>query len=203
MSLFILQEKIGVKSDGKIGPKTLKAASNYFKLNLEQTAHFFGQISHETGGFRTFTENLNYSINGLKKVFGKYFPDDTYKLYARQPEKIANRVYASRMGNGDETSGDGWKFRGRGALQLTGRTNYQLFSNHINNPDIMNNPDLVSTEFAFESAIFFFDNNKLWAICNKGINEGIITELTRKINGGINGLNHRIKLTNKYYSWIK
>jgi putative chitinase len=203
MSLKHLQTKMGSSADGKIGPNTLKSASNYFKLSAERTAHFFGQVSHETGEFRTFTENLNYSADGLKKIFGKYFPSNLNESYARNPEKIANRVYASRMGNGNEASGDGWKFRGRGALQLTGKTNYQAFSDYLKKPEIMDTPDLVATEFAFESAIFFFDNNKLWTICDKGVNTDTITALTRRVNGGINGLNHRIELTNKYYNWIK
>ncbi len=125
MSLKALQEKIGVLADGNFGPKTLKTASAYFKFTPERAAHFFGQVATETGNFAKFAENLNYSASGLQNTFGKYFPGDIEAQYARQPEKIANRVYANRMGNGSEASGDGWKYRGRGALQLTGKTNYQ------------------------------------------------------------------------------
>ena len=107
------------------------------------------------------------------------------------------------MGNGDEKSGDGWKYRGRGALQLTGKSNYNAFSNYLKKPEIMQNPDLVATDYAFESAIFFFDNNKLWSICDLGINDSSILTLTKRINGGTNGLEHRSELTKKYYSWLK
>lgn len=203
MSLIELQKKIGSTPDGSFGPNTLKKAMEYFKMTPERAAHFFGQTSHETGGFRSFTENLNYSAKGLQTTFGKYFPDNLEDSYARQPIKIASRVYANRMGNGNEESKDGWTYRGRGALQLTGKSNYKLFSEYLKNSEIMTNPDLVSTEFAFESAIFFFNNNKLWSICDKGVNDDTITVLTKKINGGYNGLDDRESLTRRYYSWLK
>ncbi len=107
------------------------------------------------------------------------------------------------MGNGDEKSGDGWKFRGRGALQLTGKNNYTAFAQYLGKPEIMTNPDLVATEFAFESAMFFFDRNKLWTICDRGINDAAILALTRRINGGTIGLSHRNELTKKYYEYVK
>ena len=203
MSLISLQKKIGATADGAFGPGTLKAAATFYKMSPERAAHFCGQTAHETGDFALFSENLNYSASGLDKIFGKYFPDKLEDQYARQPMKIANRVYANRMGNGDEASGDGWKFRGRGALQLTGKSNYQTFSSYLKKPEIMENPDLVANEYAFESAIFFFDNNKLWSICDKGIDDGTILALTRRINGGTNGLDHRMSLTKRYYSWLK
>jgi putative chitinase len=203
MSLKNLQAKIGVTADGAFGPGTLKAAMVYYKLTPVRAAHFFAQTGHETGEFKLFSENLNYSADGLKKTFGKYFPGTINESYAKQPEKIANRVYGNRMGNGDETSGDGYKFRGRGALQLTGKNNYLAFSHYLNKPEIMTNPDLVATEYAFESAMFFFDLNKLWTICDQGVNDTSITTLTKRINGGINGLDHRKALTIKYYSYIK
>jgi putative chitinase len=203
MSLISLQKKIGTTADGAFGPGTLKAATTFYKMSPERAAHFFGQTAHETGDFALFSENLNYSAAGLDKIFGKYFPDKLEDQYARQPMKIANRVYANRMGNGDEASGDGWKYRGRGALQLTGKSNYKAFSDYLKKPEIMENPDLVANEYAFESAIFFFDNNKLWSICDKGVDDGTILALTRRINGGTNGLDHRISLTKRYYSWLK
>lgn len=203
MSLKHLQTKIGVNPDGAFGPGTLKAAMSYYKLTPERAAHFFAQTAHETGEYKTFSENLNYSADGLKKTFGKYFPGTLNESYAKQPEKIANRVYGNRMGNGAETTGEGWKYRGRGALQLTGKNNYQLFANYLKKPEIMSNPDLVSTEYAFESAIFFFDNNKLWSICDKGVNDETILALTKRINGGTLGLEHRKSLTLKYYGYLK
>ena len=203
MGIKSLQEKIGVTADGRFGPNTLKAAMAFYKLTPFRTAHFFGQTGHETGGFRVFSENLNYSANGLKKVFGKYFPGNLAEEYARNPEKIANRVYGNRMGNGDEASGDGYKFRGRGALQLTGKNNYKSFSKFLNNPDILEDPTLVANQDAFESAIFFFDRNKLWKICDQGMSDATITKLTKRINGGTNGLEHRKMLTLKYYGYLK
>lgn len=203
MSIKSLQTKIGVTADGAFGPGTLKAAMNYYKMTPERAAHFFAQTAHETGEFKLFTENLNYSADGLKKIFGKYFPDKLNESYAKQPEKIANRVYGNRMGNGDENSGDGFKFRGRGALQTTGKNNYLALSNHLKKPEIMANPDLVATDYAFESAMFFFESNKLWSICDKGVNDDTILTLTKRINGGTNGLDHRKALTLKYYGWLK
>ena len=202
MSLKSLQKKIGVTDDGAFGPGTLKAAMTYFKMTPQRAAHFFGQTAHETGEYKTFSENLNYSSDGLKKIFGKYFPNNLNESYAKQPEKIANRVYGSRMGNGDETSGDGWKYRGRGALQLTGKANYEAFSKFLNKPEIMTNPDLVSTDYSFESAIFFFEKNKLWEICDKGVNKDTILALTKRINGGTHGLEDRVTKTMKYYGYL-
>ena len=199
----LLQEKIGVTADGAFGPNTLRAAMAFYELTPYRAAHFFGQTGHETAAFKLFSENLNYSASGLSKIFGRYFPGDLEKEYARKPEKIASRVYGNRMGNGDEESGDGWKFRGRGALQLTGKNNYTAFSKYLDKPEILDNPDLVSNEYAFESAMFFFDKNNLWSICDKGIDSNTITKLTRRINGGTNGLDHRKVLTLKYYEYVR
>lgn len=202
MSIKSLQQKIGVKADGLWGPGTFKAAMAYYQLSPARAAHFFGQTAHETGGYRSFSENLNYNAAGLKSVFRKYFPDDaTANRYARQPERIANRVYGGRMGNGGESSGDGWRYRGRGALQLTGRDNYAAFAKHINRPDVMSNPDIVATELAFESAMFFFERNRLWSICDQGITDSVILALTKRINGGTHGLADRTERTKKYFMW--
>ena len=203
MSLVNLQQKIGVTADGAFGPGTLKAAANYYKLNRNRAAHFFAQTAHESGGFKAFSENLNYSAQGLRNIFGKYFPNEALAAaYARKPEKIANRVYGNRMGNGDEASGDGFAFRGRGALQLTGKFNYQAFADYIGRPDVMTNPDLVATELAFESALWFFDKNKLWSICDQGITDAAILQLTKRINGGTHGLEDRKMKTKKFASWL-
>jgi putative chitinase len=203
MSLKSLQTKIGVTADGAFGPGTLKAAMAFYKMTPERAAHFFAQTAHETGEFKLFAENLNYSADGLKKIFPKYFPATLAEGYSRNPQKIANRVYGGRMGNGDEASGDGYKFRGRGALQTTGKSNYLALSNYLKKPEIMTNPDLVATDYAFESAMFFFDSNKLWTICDQGVNDNTILSLTKRINGGTNGLDHRKALTTKYYGWLK
>ena len=203
MSLKSLQERAGVAADGAFGPGTMKAGMAMLKLTPVRAAHFFAQTSHETGGFKAFSENLNYSAQGLQGIFGKYFPGNLEESYARQPEKIANRVYASRMGNGNEVSGDGWKFRGRGALQLTGKSNYEAFAKYLGTNEVMENPDLVATKYSFDSAMFFFEKNKLWTICDKGINDAAILELTKRINGGTHGLEDRKVKTYKYYEYVK
>jgi putative chitinase len=203
MSLKSLQTKIGVNADGAFGPGTLKSAMAFYKMTPERAAHFFAQTAHETGGFKAFSENLNYSAQGLQGTFGKYFPGTLEESYARNPEKIANRVYADRMGNGPETSGDGGKYRGRGALQLTGKSNYKAFSDYLKNSLIMEQPDLVAGEFAFESAMFFFDKNSLWSICDKGVTKDTVLALTKRVNGGTHGLADREEKTFKYYDWLK
>lgn len=205
MSLKNLQQKIGVTADGIFGPGTMKAAMAYYKMSPERAAHFFAQTAHESGNFKVFSENLNYSAEGLNKIFPKYFKNAGRDaiIYARWPEMIANIVYASRMGNGDTASGEGWKYRGRGALQLTGKNNYQNFANHLGKPEIMDNPDVVAGELAFESAIYFFDRNKLWDIADKGVNKDTILLMTKRINGGTHGLADREDKTMKYYSWVK
>jgi putative chitinase len=203
MSLKSLQERAGVAADGAFGPGTMKAGMALLKLSPIRAAHFFAQTSHETGGFKAFSENLNYSAQGLQGIFGKYFPGNLEESYARQPEKIANRVYADRMGNGNEASGDGWKYRGRGALQLTGKANYEAFAKYLGNNEVLENPDLVATKFAFESAMFFFERNKLWSICDQGINDAAILALTKRINGGTHGLEDRKAKTYKYYQFVK
>lgn len=203
MSLASLQSKIGVDADGIFGKGTLKAAMAYYKLTPVQAAHFFAQTAHESGNFKAFSENLNYSAEGLLKIFPRYFDEIKARQYARQPERIANRVYANRMGNGDEASGEGHKYRGRGALQLTGKSNYKDFSEYLKKPEILDNPDLVATEYAFESAKYFFDKNKLWDICNEGINDSAIGKLTKRINGGTHGLADRKAKTELYYGWLK
>lgn len=170
-----------------------------FNLNSPlRLAHFLAQCAHESGNFKILTENLNYSADGLLKIFPKYFKDKaTADLYARKPEKIANRVYASRMGNGDEASGDGFKFRGRGFIQLTGKSNYQSFSDFIKE-DCVANPDLVSTKYPLASAAFFFEKNKLWDICDKGNTPEIVTAVTRRVNGGTHGLDDRLSKFNTF-----
>ena len=201
-ALAALQAKCGLAADGKWGPGTYKAARGFFKLSNNQAAHFFGQCAHESGGFKTFQENLNYSADGLTKIFKKYFPSlAAAQSYARKPERIANKVYANRMGNGPESSGDGWKFRGRGPIQLTGKSNYTLFAADVGRPDVLTNPDIVATELAFESALWFFRKNNLFAIADKGVSDAVITQITKRVNGGTHGLDDRIKKTKQYAAW--
>jgi putative chitinase len=203
MSMIELQKKIGVTADGAFGPGTLKAAASYFKLNKNRAAHFFAQCAHESGNFKAFSENLNYGAKGLRTTFGKYFQTEGIaKNYERQPQRIANRAYANRMGNGDEASGDGFAYKGRGPLQLTGKNNYRAFGKYIGREqEVLDNPDLVATELGFESALWFFDANKLWGICDQGINDAAILALTKRINGGTHGLDDRKLKTKKYAAW--
>jgi len=153
-----------------------------------QKAHFFGQLAHESVWFRHTSENLNYSSNALRKIFKKYFPtEELTKQYARQPEKIANRVYANRMGNGDEASGDGWKYKGKGLIQLTGKENYEYYSKD-RGVDFVNNPDWVAQpKWAVDSAVWYWNKHNL----NKYANQDDVKMITRKINGGTNGLQDR------------
>lgn len=165
-------------------------------------AHLLGQCAHESGNFKVFKENLNYSADGLKKIFGKYFPGNLNESYARQPQKIANRVYSSRMGNGNEASGDGFRYAGRGAIQLTGKDNYAAFNKFVDD-DIMANPDLVATKYSLMSAAWFFWKNSLWTLCDKGVDKASITLVTKRVNGGHHGLDDRIQKTTKFYDLLK
>lgn len=166
-------------------------------------AHFLAQCGHESGGFKAVSENLNYGAKGLRGIFPKYFPTDALALqYERKPEKIANRVYSSRMGNGDEASGEGYKFRGRGYIQLTGKSNYASFDKTVED-DIVGNPDLVATKYPLASAAFFFNNNSLWSICDKGADDVTVTAVTKRVNGGTIGLADRIKHFKEYYALLK
>lgn len=166
--------------------------------NSTRLAHFLSQVAHESGNFKFVNENLNYGAKGLLSIFKKYFPTEALAAaYERKPEKIANKVYASRMGNGDEASGDGYKFRGRGYIQLTGKDNYKAFSDFIGE-DCVANPDLVATKYPLTSAAFFFHKNKLWDICDKGHSHEVVTAVTKRVNGGTIGLEDRIKHFNEY-----
>ena len=177
------------------------AAEFNITTNL-RLAHFLSQCGHESVNFTAVKENLNYSGDGLLRIFPKYFNTGTNASYARQPEKIANRVYADRMGNGNEASGDGYKFRGRGYIQLTGKQNYTAFGKAIGE-DILSNPDLVATKYPLASAAFFFNNNNLWTICDKGADEATVTSVTERVNGGTIGLAERLKHFNEFYSLLK
>jgi putative chitinase len=176
-------------------------AAKFNITNNLRLAHFLAQCGHESGGFKAVSENVNYSAAGLKGIFGKYFPGNLAESYARNPQKIASRVYGGRMGNGPEATGDGYKFRGRGFIQLTGKNNYTQFSKFIGE-DCVANPDLVATKYPLASAAFFFDSNKLWAICDKGADNATITAVTKRVNGGTIGLSDRIKHFNEYYKLL-
>lgn len=145
-------------------------------------AHFLAQCALESTGFTATVENLNYRAARLMQVFPKYFRGVDPAAYANNPAKIANRVYANRMGNGDEASGDGFKFRGRGYIQLTGKNNYTSFSQFIGE-DCVANPDLVATTYPLASAAFYFSSNNIWAICDRGADDATVTRVSIAVNG--------------------
>jgi putative chitinase len=176
-------------------------AKKFNITNALRLAHFLAQCGHESAGFKAVSENLNYSAKGLVGIFGKYFNAATAAKYERKPEMIASRVYGSRMGNGDEASKEGFKFRGRGYIQLTGKSNYTNFAKFIGE-DTIANPDLVATKYPLASAAFFFDSNKLWSICDKGSDTATVTAVTKRVNGGTIGLPDRIKHFKEYYSLL-
>ena len=165
-------------------------------------SHFLAQCGHESGGFKALVENLNYGSKGLLGTFPKYFNLTTATQYERKPEMIASKVYGGRMGNGDESTKDGWKFRGRGYIQLTGKSNYMAFDKFVTE-NIIESPDLVATKYPLMSAAWFFDKNGLWTICDKGATTEVITAVTKRVNGGVIGLVDRIKHFNEYYALLK
>ena len=181
----------GVIPDGVIAQ--IDSVKDKFEINTAlRLAHFLAQCGHESVNFKLTQENLNYSGKGLLGTFPKYFDVETALAYERKPEKIANVVYANRMGNGDKASGDGYKFRGRGFIQLTGHDNYAAFGKAIGE-DILANPDLVATKYALASAAWFWNKNKINAIADGGATSEVVAKVTRKVNGGVIGLDDRIK----------
>lgn len=196
--LVDFQKQYGLVADGKFGPITAKKIVEVFKI--KHPAQFFGQVCHESADLTLKEENLSYTASRLQEVFSKYFP--TYskaKEYERNPQELGNLVYGNRMGNTNPN--DGYYFRGRGAIQLTGRNNYKAFENWLvkkglcKKNEIMLKPDLVFQKFYIESAIFFFDTNNLWNVTD-------VVKLTKKVNGGTNGLQDRINRTMRYEKWF-
>lgn len=166
-----------------------------------RVAAFISQCAHESSEFRVLQENLNYSALALQRVWPRHFPTaQLAQQYARQPQRIANRAYANRMGNGAEHTGDGWRFRGRGLIQLTGRNNYAACSSALFGSDqLLQEPDLLlQPQWAVASACWFWQRNAL----NRWADAADITALTRAINGGTNGLDHRIQLWHQCLQWL-
>jgi len=174
-----------------------------FAINTPlRLAHFLAQCGHESGGFRATQENLNYSAKGLNGIFRKYFPTEaSAAAYARQPAKIASKVYGGRMGNGPESTGEGYKFRGRGYIQLTGKENYTAFGKAIGE-DIISNPDVVASKYALLSAAWFFSKNGLHRMADEGSSDQVVTKITKRVNGGTIGLPDRIKHFKEYYKLL-
>ena len=178
----------------------IPAVAQKFQIDSAlRLAHFLAQCGHESGGFRLTKENLNYSAKGLNGIFKKYFPTLESALpYERKPEKIANKVYGGRMGNGPEASGDGAKFCGRGYIQLTGKDNYTAFGKSIGE-DVCANPQVVAEKYALLSAAWFFNKNGLHKMADGGATDVVVTSITKRVNGGTIGLPDRIKHFKEYY----
>lgn len=169
-----------------------------FEINTTlRLAHFLAQCGHESGNFTVTKENLSYSAERLQVIFKKYFTAESAAEYARKADKIANIVYANRMGNGNQASGEGYKFRGRGFIQLTGKENYTSFDKVVED-DIIANPELVATKYPLLSAAWFFHKNGLHKIADEGATDDVVTKVTKRVNGGTIGLPDRIKHFNEY-----
>ena len=179
---------------------SIPEVASKFGINTPlRVAHFLAQCGHESGGFKVTSENLNYSAKGLAGIFKKYFPTEAAAApYARNPQKIASKVYGGRMGNGPESTGEGYKFRGRGYIQLTGKENYTAFGKSIGE-DMVANPDKVASQYALLSAAWFFSKNGLHKMADEGASDLVVTKITKRVNGGTIGLPDRIKHFKEYY----
>jgi putative chitinase len=200
-AMKVLQAKVGVTADGAFGPNTARAIAKHYKLSPARAAHLLGQASHESGGFKLVRENLNYSAETMVRVWPTRFKTLTdAEPFARNPKALADKVYSGRMGNGE---GEGHVYIGRGFLQLTGKDNYKSFAADMRVPEIMQDTSLVETDYAFETALWFFERNNLFDIADKGVNDDTIKAITKRVNGGYVGLDHRIKETRKIWDWLK
>jgi len=202
-ALKMLQKKCGVTPDGAFGPNTACAIANYYKLNAVRGAHLLGQAAHESMNFLVSEENLNYRAKTMCRVWPSRFASEAEAApYAMNPEKLANKVYSGRMGNGPESSGDGWKYAGKGFIQLTGKDNTREFAEHIGRDSLVNDPSPIADELAMDSAIFFFEKNGLFRLADQGVNDDVIKQITRRVNGGYHGLDDRMKKTKDIFRWL-
>ena len=164
-------------------------------------AHFLAQCAHESGNFSQKEENLNYSLEALLRVFPKYFNTQNVAPYVRKPIEIASRVYANRMGNGSEESCEGWYYRGRGYIQLTGKDNYTKFDAGVPENLILS-PELVATKYPLLSAAWFWSVNRLNTLADEGADQQVVADITKRVNGGYHGLENRLKLFDRFYGQI-
>lgn len=202
-ALKMLQKTCGVTPDGAFGPNTARAIAEHYGLNANRGAHLLGQAAHESGNFMISEENLNYRAETMCRVWPSRFKSEAdAKPYARNPQKLANKVYSGRMGNGSEASGDGWKYAGKGFIQLTGKDNVRAFAEHIGRDSLVDDPSPIADELAMDSAIFFFEKNGLFSMADKGVTDSIIKSITKRVNGGYHGLEDRINKTKKIYRWL-
>jgi putative chitinase len=202
-ALKMLQKTCGVTPDGAFGPNTARAIAEHYGLNANRGAHLLGQAAHESGNFMISEENLNYRASTMCRVWPSRFASEAEAApYAMNPEKLANKVYADRMGNGSEASGDGYKNRGRGFIQLTGAKNIKQFAEHVGRDSLVDDPSPIADELAMDSAIFFFEKNGLFNMADKGVTDSIIKSITKRVNGGYHGLEDRMDKTKKIYRWL-
>lgn len=202
-ALKMLQKTCGVTPDGAFGPNTARAIAEHYGLNANRGAHLLGQAAHESGNFMISEENLNYRAETMCRVWPSRFKSEAEaEPYARNPEKLANKVYSGRMGNGSEASGDGWKYAGKGFIQLTGKDNTRAFAEHIGRDSLIDDPSPIADELAMDSAIFFFEKNGLFTMADKGVTDSIIKSITKRVNGGYHGLEDRMNKTKKIYRWL-
>ena len=196
-----LQERIGAATDGSFGPNTARAITKHFGLSAERSAHLLGQASHESGGFTRVCESLYYSSpDRIRKVWPTRFKTVAdAEPYARNPKALADKVYSNRMGNGEN---EGSIFIGRGFLQLTGKDNYRSFAADMRLPEVMTDPSLIETDYAFETAYWFFEKNRLFKIADEGVDTDTIEKITKRVNGGYHGLQDRMDQTNKIFGWL-
>ena len=195
-----LQERCGCTPDGAFGPNTARAIAKHYDLSPNRAAHLLGQASHESAGFTITKENLYYSSpERIQAVWPSRFETIAdAEPYAKNPQALADKVYGGRGGN----NGEGYKWRGRGFIQLTFRDNYRSFASDMRLPEVMDEPSLVETEYAFESAYWYFDKNGLFRMADNGIGTDNIKAITKRVNGGYHGLDDRIAQTQKIYGWL-
>ena len=197
-----IQEACGVTADGAFGPNTARAMMRHYKWTEVRAAHILGQASHESSSFTATKENLSYSTSAILRCWPTRFKTEADAApYAHNPKALAEKVYFGRMGNDSKQKAS--TYIGRGFIQLTGYDNYSAFATNMRHPEVMQDQSLLEDSLAMESAIFFFNHNNLWSICDRGVTDEAIKTLTKRINGGYNGLNDRATQTKRIYGWLK
>ena len=199
-ALKTLQTTIGVTSDGKFGPNTARAIAKHFNLDPRRGAHLIGQAAHESANFSISEENLRYKAETMCRVWPSRFPTvKDAEPYAMNPEKLANKVYGNRMGN---DWNEGYKYRGMGFIQLTGKDNVTAFAHYIGRDSLIDDPSPLMDELAFDSAMFFFEKNGLFSIADEGVTDEVIDKITKRVNGGWHGRDDRREKVKKVYRWL-
>lgn len=193
--------KLSGKLDKKVLDQLNETVLKFQMTDPLEVSHFLAQTAHESAGFTHTVENMNYSAVRLLQVFPKYFDGSNAEEYAGNPAAVASRVYADRMGNGPEETLDGWTYRGRGYIQLTGRVNYEAFSDTVNE-DILLRPELVSTKYPMLSAGWFWRSRGIKGTAMQGSGPGVVEAVTRIVNGGKIGLDDRIKRFDYFYGLL-